>query len=308
MMKLIRLIFFCFTIFAPLNAIESYIEFKVNNEIITNIDLENESRYLIALNNELKDTDKQVLMGLAKESIIREKIKKNELIRYYKLDSSQEYLTTIVKEFYEKMNIKNLNDFEIYLSEYNLELETVKQKIEIGMMWSRLIGAKYGDQININEEILKQQIQEFSDNSKFETRYELSEIVFQIKNKDALNDKIELIQKDIKEQGFNNTANIHSIADSSKFGGKLGWINEKQLSKKILNAIQKLGIGEISKYIKVANGFLIIKVENREQQKKEADSKKLLEQAINYETNKQYNQFSIIYYNKIKLNSVISEQ
>ena len=75
-MKLIKLIFFSLIIFTPLNAIESYIKFKVNNEIITNIDLDIEYRYLIALNNELKNVDKDVLLKLAKESIIREKIKK----------------------------------------------------------------------------------------------------------------------------------------------------------------------------------------------------------------------------------------
>ena len=122
-----------------------------------------------------------------------------------------------------------------------------------------------------------------------------------------LNNKINLIQKNIKEQGFKNTANIYSIADTSKFGGNLGWVDEKQLSQEINIAIEKLEIGEVSQPIKITNGFLILKIENKKQKKIKFDKKKLLEQAILFEKNKQYNQFSIIYYNKLKLNSLIDE-
>ena len=79
-MNLIRLIFLSLIIFVPLKAIEGHIAFKVNNEIVTNIDLDTEYRYLIALNSELKNTDKEILLKLAKESIIKEKIKK---MNYY---------------------------------------------------------------------------------------------------------------------------------------------------------------------------------------------------------------------------------
>ena len=175
------------------------------------------------------------------------------------------------------------------------------------VMWNRLIGAKYGGQININEEVLKKQIENSSKSNELITEYELSEIVFQVDSDSESNDKINLIQNDIKEQGFKNSANIHSVSDSSKFGGNIGWFNEKQLSEKINQAIQKLRVGEISKPIKITNGFLILKVENKKQKKNELDKKKLLEEAIAFEKNKQYTQFSIIYFNKVKLNAIISE-
>ena len=76
-MKLIKYIFFILILFTPVKSIESYISFKVNNEIVTNIDLDTEYRYLVALNNELQNTDKNTLLKLSKESIIKEKIKKN---------------------------------------------------------------------------------------------------------------------------------------------------------------------------------------------------------------------------------------
>ena len=306
-MRLIKLIFFCLVIFSPLKAIESYIVLKVDNEIITNIDLETEYKYLIVLNNELENTDKDTMLELAKESIIREKLKKNEILNYYELNGKQDYLDDVVKDYYERLNIKNLNDFQNYLSEYGLKLENVVKKIEIELMWNKLIGYKYSSQININEKLLKEQIENSSKNDKIITEYELSEILFQANSDSELSNKINLIQQDINKQGFKNSANIHSLSDSSKFGGNIGWFNEKQLSEKINLIIEKLDVGEVSKPIQIANNFLILKIENKKQKKNKLNKKKLLKEAILFEQNKQYSQFSIIHFNKVKINSIISE-
>ena len=307
MIKLIKIILLNLIIITPLAAIESYIELKVNDEIITNIDIDTEIRYLVALNNQLKDTDKEILNKLAKESIIREKIKKNEVIKYYKLDNKLKYLDAIVENYYEKLDIKSLDEFKSYLNQFNLELDTVRSKIELEVLWNRLIGSKYKNQININEKILKRKIERFTQDNQSTTEYKLSEIIFQSKGETDLDSKINLIQKDIYEQGFENAANIHSISDSSKFGGDIGWVDEKQLTKEIIIGIKKLRIDEVSKPIKIANGLLILKIKDKKQKIVENDRKKLLEEAILFETNKQYNQFSIIHYSKIKLNSIISE-
>jgi len=305
---MIKLIFLSLVIFAPLHAIESYIEFKVNNEIVTNLDIETEYRYLIALNNELENIDKKTILELAKESVIREKIKKNELLNYYEFDSTKKYLDVIVKNFYEKINIKSLEDFEAYLNRRDLELLSVKNKIEIEMLWNKLIGTKYEDQLNIKEEILRQKIAKNTQTNGFLTEYELSEIIFQITNENDLNNKLNLIKKDITERGFKNAANIHSIADSSKFGGDIGWVDEKQLTPEITAVLEKLKIGDISEPFNISNSLMILKIKNKKQKIIEVNKEKLLAQAIQYETIKQYNQFSIIYYNKIKLNSILSEQ
>jgi peptidyl-prolyl cis-trans isomerase SurA len=306
-MKLIRLILFFLVTFMPLKAIEGYIAFKVNNEIITNIDLDTEYRYLIALNKELENTDKEVLIKLARESIIKEKIKKNEVFKYYELNSTETLLPEIIQNYYKRLNIKNLNDFEIYLIQNNLELEVVKKKIQIELLWNKLIGAKYTGQLNINEDFLKKQVEESSSNNEFVKEYELSEIIFQIGEGNNLINKVNLIQQDISELGFKTAANIHSLADSSKFGGSIGWFDEKQLSKKVVTILSNLEISELSEPIRVANNYMIIKIDNIKQKQIQLDKEKLLEKAILFEKNKQYNQFSIIYYNKVKLNSIISE-
>jgi peptidyl-prolyl cis-trans isomerase SurA len=305
-MKLIRLIYLSLIIFTPLGSVETHIVFKVNNQIITNMDLNNEYRYLMALNNELTNIDKNTLLKVAKDSIIREKIKENELLRYYNLGDSPEYLEPVIKNFYQKLEIKDLNGFKEYLLQYDLEIDTVRDKIEIEVLWNKLIANKYQNQLNIKKKVLKEKIEKNS-SDKIIKEYELSEIIFQIKNINDLDNKVKLIQKNIKEQGFKNTANIFSISESSKFGGNIGWLDEKKLSKEINLAINELKISEISKPIRITNGFLILKINNIRQKEIKFDREKLLDEAIIFETNKQYNQFSIIYYNKIKINSVISE-
>ena len=308
MIKLSKIIFFTLIIFTPLKAIESFIVFKVNNEIVTNIDLNTEYKYLIALNNQMENLDKETGLKLAKESIIREKVKKNELLRYYELDSSKKYLDGVIEQFYKNIGIKSLDDFKNYLSKYDLELNEVRKKAEIEILWNELIRMKYQNQININEKILKQQIEKKSAVDGLINEYELAEIIFQINEDDNLNNKKDLILIDIQEQGFDNAANIHSISDTSRFGGNLGWVDEQQLSVEINEAIKELEINAISDPIKISSGYLILKIKDKKQKQINLDKKKLFNQAIPFETNKQYNQFSIIYFNKIKLNSIISEQ
>ena len=292
---------------APIKAIESYISFKINNEIITNLDIDFEYQYLIALNNELKNTDKKTILKLAKDSIIKETVKKNELQKFFKLGKSENFLDEVIKTFYEKIGMNNLNEFENYLSEYNLELKEVKDKIEIEMLWNKLIVDKYTNQLDINEELIKKHINENLNDNEFTIDYELSEIVFQTTDEIDLESKVNAIKKDIKELGFKNASNIHGISESSKFGGKIGWFNEKQLSLKIINSIKGLEIDKLSKPIEVTNGFMILKIDNIKKKNIQMDKKKIIKEAIDFEKNKQLSQFSIIYYNKILLNSIISE-
>ena len=307
MIKLFKFIFLSLLIFTPAKSSENIIKIKVNNEIITSLDLESEYNYLLALNNKLKNVDDLIIKKLAKQSIIRETIKKGELSKYYDLDKETEFLEKVIKEFYTKLNIKDINEFSDYLNGYNLKLDNVKNKIKIEMLWNRLIGSRYRDLININKKSLREQIAKNS-TKNFSNEYELSEIVFKINSANNLDEEMDIIQKTIDEQGFSIAANIYSIADSSKFGGDIGWIEEKNLSKKIIQGIQELKVGEISTPIKIPNGFLILKVKSKKDKIINVDKDKLLQEAILFERNRQFNQFSIIYYNKINLNSVISEQ
>ena len=304
---MIKILLLSLLLLLPVKANETNIVIKVNNEIITNIDIENEIRYLVALNNELKETSEEILKNLAKQSVIKEKIKKKEVSKYFKFNSSQEYLDTVIKNYYTKLGIDSLENFKIYLQEYDLKLDVVKNKIEIELLWNQLIGRKYQDQISINKKDLENKVEEYLKENELTKEFNLSEIVFQIKNDNEIIEKKNLIKKDIVEKGFKSAANIYSISESSKFGGELGWIKSNQLSNKILDILTNLSIDEISEPIKIPNGYMILKINDIREVAIEKDKEKLLDELIKVETNNKYSQFSIIYYNKLKLNSVISE-
>ena len=281
------------------------IKFQIENEILTNLDFLNEEKYLLALNNNLKNIPKNQLKQLSKDSLIREKIKKIELLKYFDFSEENKYGDELLKDFYIRLNFNNEKDFELYLKKYNLDIVNIKEKLRIESLWNELIYKKFNNQVNVNEEKLKKKLLL---QKNLMTEYNLSEILFEIKDSEKIDTKYKLILKNISESGFNNSANIFSISNSSKFGGDLGWINETQLNENLLNKIKSLDIKQLTKPIQVTNGYLIIKLNDKRERKMKIDFEKTLKKMILEEKNRQLNQFSLIYFNKIKQNTFVSEK
>ena len=286
---------------------ESYVVLKVNNNIITNIDIDNEFRYLIALNKDLKNIDKKIISKLAKDSIIREKIKETELMNYFDLNQENKYIDRIMKNFYIKLGLKNEKDFINYLESYKLLYKDVKMKISIEAAWNDLVYKRYSNNIIINEEEIKKNIKKLINNNNKQYAYSLSEIIFTSDKSENVENTYQLIKKSISEIGFKNTANIYSESDSSKHGGKIGWINEGQLSELIKKEIVKLKIDEHTRPITVPGGQIILYLNDKRQQERKLNFEEEFKKQILFAKNKQLNQFSKIYFNKIKKNSTISE-
>ena len=154
---------------------------------------------------------------------------------------------------------------------------------------------------------LKKKILDENLNLKNTVEYDLSEIVFQVNNQNELNSILKEIEISIKTIGFNSTANKFSISSSSKFGGKIGKIKENQLSQIIKDELKYLTEGQITKPIKVSNGFLILSINEKKLIESEINEKELLKEMINFERNNQFERFSQIYFNKIKINTQINE-
>jgi len=281
------------------------IKFQIENEILTNIDLLNEERYLLALNNSLQNIPKNQLREISEDSLIREKIKKIELSKYYDFSRESKYADQLLKDFYKRLNFNNENQLKLYLEKYNLDLENIKEKLKIESLWNELIYKKFNDQVNINEDRLKKKLMS---QKNIINEYSLSEILFEIKNNEKLDSKYELILQNIIDSGFKNAANIFSISNSSKFGGNLGWVNETQLNESLLEQINLLKINQLTKPMQVTNGYLIIKLNDKREKKLKIDFNETLKKMIVEEKNRQLNQFSLIYFNKIKQNIFISEK
>lgn len=283
-----------------------YIVYKVNNEIITNSDIEKEYRYLVSLNNQLKNLEKQKIIELSKESALREKIKKIELIKYFDLKTINIDIDNYLENFYRNLNIKNKKEFEEYLQSNNISLNYVQKKIEIEILWNQLIYDQYIGQINIDTNQLKEKVKKLISTKK-QKKYSLSEILFDIENNSNFEKKLENINQSINEIGFKNTANIYSISDSSKFGGKIGWIEEQKLSTKILEQLKALEVGQYTSPVQVGSSFLILKIEEIKYENAIINEDEELNKMIQFETSKQLDQFSKIFYEKIKINSFINE-
>jgi len=278
---------------------------KIDDEIITNIDVQKEYNYLIALNNDFKEVNKEKALLIAKESIIKEKIKKKEIEKYYDLEEESDYLENVIENFYKTLGLNNKKEFKKYIEKYGLTYREIKQKIRIETLWNQLIYTKYNEQVKIDLEKLRKKILKQKEN---QNSYLLSEILFRSEVNEDVNKKYELIKKSIENVGFKNSANIYSIADTSKVGGKIGWVNENKLSKEIVKKIEKLKINEYTKPINLIEGYLLLKVEDIKKIKNNnLNIDKELKKLENYERNKQLNRMSNIFFNKIKSNTTINE-
>ena len=302
----ILLLFIKFIFINNLHSLENKIVLKIENEIITSLDVKNEIIYLKALNPNIKNLETEELKLIAKNSLIKEKIKKNELLKYIneiKLD--QAFLGRLIKDRYSRLNLTNKNEFLNYLSKYKVDIKTIENKISIEALWNQLIYQKYSEKVKINKEELLKQIENTI--SLCEKNYLLSEIVFKLNNKDNLDKKYSEIKSTIFKDGFEIAALTLSESDSSQLGGKLGWIKESSLNKVIIKNISNLNINDISKPIFSSNGYIILKIDNIKFTQKNYDKKKEFDLLVKSKTNQQLNQFSNIYFNKIKNNTNINE-
>ena len=300
MMKYFFLIFFLlFSNFAELKATENKIEFKVNNDIITSIDIIKELNFLAALNPKILKLDKDTIFEISKNSIIKEKIKKIEILKFIeKIEIDNNYLSQLIRESYTKINLKSEDEFLNHLSKYNLELNEFKKKLTIEALWNQIIFSKFKSKIKIDENKIKSEIIK-NKNNKI-TSFNLSEIIFNIDKNQILNKRFEQIKNDINSNGFENTAMMYSISETANLGGKLGWINQNSINQRLNNEIINLNIGEFTSPIIIPGGFLIIKLNELKEIDKEIDLDEEVKKLIKIKTNQQLNQFSNIYYNKIK--------
>ena len=307
-------IFFLLFIFLHLytsnvSSLENKIILKINNKIITTFDIIQEEKYLIVLNQNLKKINQNKLKVIAKDSIIKEKIKEIELEQYYEINNvlNDANLKKIIKNLYQTLGFQEEKEFKSYLEAQNLNFLLIKRKLAIEMLWNNLIFEKFNNLVVIDETEIKNNLEKEIKNLSFTRDLLLSEILIRNSKDLKLNIVYSEILKSIKDVGFATTANIFSVSDTAKIGGKVGWIKETSLSKKILKNIINLKKGQISKPIKINQNFLILAIEDTKINKKKIDKKKILASRISYEKNQQLERFSLAYFGKIRQNIKINE-
>ena len=287
--RLVSQLTFFFIVFINLYANEVKIVAKIENDIITNIDIENEYKYLITLNKSLEDIDKKQLLSFAKNSLIKEKIKKSEIKKFYELDKKNDAVDKLITGIYNKLNIDNLEEFKIYLKNNNLEYSDVYRKLEIEAVWNEMVYYLFKDKIYIDEADLKNKL--INNQQKVESLL-ISEIIVSIKNKNDVEKVYNQLLKSIEKFGYKETVLRLSISNSKNNSGLLGWINKNTLSKKIQNELSKIEIGQITRPILISSGMLVLKLED----KKFVESTQSLDEQLlklkSFEINNQLNNCS----------------
>ena len=282
------------------------IKYKIDNEIITNLDILEEKKYLIFLRPNLKNLSKAELSNIAENSLIREIIKKKELDRIFKDEENLKFVEEIKKNLFRFKNVNNEDEFKSLLVKNDVSYKTIIQKMKYEAMWNELIFQKYSSFVKVDKSKLKDELKKkLSKNRKYE--YNLSEILFEIQNKEFLDKKYKEILEYAKSKGFKNAATKYSISNSSDKGGEIGWIKETMLSENLNKILGNMKKKEISKIIKYPNGYLIIKINDKKEMKQIIDTDKELNDMINFEQNRQLNQFSLLFYKKLKQNIIINE-
>ena len=283
-----------------------YIFATVNDKIITNFDIKKEINYLKILNPNISKLEKEKILELSKNSLINELIKKSELEKFFDLDKENPFADEYLKNLYLKLNYTNEKVFEnALIKSNNYSINQVKKKLRIEILWNELIYKKYGNQVKIDKNILIKKIESFK--NKTLNEYLLSEIIFKKSKDENIDNLINDIKLSIQEIGFDNAANIYSISDSSKMGGNIGWIKENNLSDVVYANLKNMNKGEYTDVIQLGNNYLILKINEIRTEKILINKEEELNKMIKFETNKQLNQFSKIYFDKTKINYNINE-
>ena len=285
---------------------EVFIVAKINQEIITNIDVNFEKRYLVSLNPNLKKLDQDRIIEYAKNSLINERIKKIEIEKKFKILPNETLLSKVIGDIYSSIGISSLTEFENYLLQNDVDIQRVKEKISIEIAWNDLIVKTFASEIEIDQNAISKEIEKFDE--KKVNNLLLSEIIFTINDKKELELKYEAIKESINEIGFEETARIYSLSDSKKSGGNLGWIYKNQLSKEIKDELNNIKIGDFTKPIITSGGFLILKLNNIKTENSKIDKDTHLKKMIEFEKERQFTRFSTLYYKRIYNNAEINEK
>ena len=304
--KIIFLILFCLIFFInKAQTSENKIILKLNNEIITTVDILNEIKFLSIMNKEFKDIEKDKKIEIAKNLSIKHKIKFIELSKLKKnINLEDDVYKNVALNYFKDLNIDSIEKLELFFNKKGISKYFIREKISINTYWNQLIYNKFSKNVKIN----KIEIEKALRNKEKQTEYLLSEIVFEIENNENLKDKIKLISNNIAEKNFSEAALNYSISDTAKNGGNLGWIKEEILSAKIKNEIKITKIGNFTKPIVIPGGFIILKIENIREIKKNIDVDKEIKNIVDQKTNDQLNRFSNIYINKLKKDIEFNEK
>ena len=305
MFKIYVVIFFLIFFKNSISYSQIQIKYKIDEEIITNIDILNERKYLIFLRPSLNKLPQEEMVKISTNSLIKEIIKKKELKKIFKNIEKKEY-AEIKKNLFNFKKVKNEDEFLNLIKKNNISYDKILEKMKYEALWNELIFRKFNSLVKIDEKKLKEKlILKFSSDIKYE--YNLSEILFEVEKTETFENKYNQIIEYINLNDFKAAASKFSITSSSNKGGDIGWIKETFLSEEIVKLLRQMKEGDITKPIKYPNGYLLLKINDKKEMKQILSIEKELDELVKFEKNRQLNQFSLLFFKKLKQNTIINE-
>tara|TARA_B100000242_G_scaffold202660_1_gene146830 strand:- start:172 stop:1101 length:930 start_codon:yes stop_codon:yes gene_type:complete len=277
---------------------EVFIKGKINNQIITNIDVKNEKNYLLALNPNLRNLSEENINQYAIDSLVNEKVKKIEIEKKFEIIENNVMIDKILSDLYSGLGISSKDEFEQHLKSFDIDLGIVKNKISIEIAWNDYIFKKFNNSVLIDEDKIKKKIIKLSENN-FVDSFLLSEIIFTVNENENLDEKLKKIRESISQIGFSETAKIYSVSESGKNGGKIGWVYKSQLSNKISEKVENIDIDEVSEPITTPGGFILLQLNEKKNQLIEIDEEEQFKRAIKFEENRQLKMYSTLHYKRV---------
>ena len=300
-------VIFIFPKYSYLNEIS--IIYTVDNVPVTSNEIENEISYLKIVNKNLNNLEDEALVVYASKSILKEKIKELEVSKFYKFGMNDNIVEQNVNSLIFSKGFNNMDDFKMILAEGGLNIDYLKRKVEIELLWNNLIFEKYVNKLSIDKKKIEKNLKlKIENENKQIEEYNLSEILFVPESSGSENEEINKIIESIKDIGFENAAITYSLSNTAGSGGNIGWLKETQLSKNILEKIKDLDIGQVSEVINAPTGKLILYLKDKRKVKEKISFEEELKKVLASEKNKQLNQFSAIYFKKVELNTAINEK
>ena len=261
----IKLFFFFLVFFSLFNnafsSIENRIIAKIDNEIITNYDLVNEVNTILALTNRPANKNELgKLQNLAFASLKKRLIKETEIKRYKISNYNTADIDNYIQSLESNLGLIQQNiSLKDHFKKYGANYDNYFEGVIVNFKWNSLIYSLYIKQLDVDEELIKSEInRQIQQENKIE-EFNLSEIV--LENWDQI--KLNEVKKSIQENGFVKTATLYSDSISSTKGGSIGWVVSNSISNNYLEAILKLKIKQVSEPIKINNNIVIIKLNDK---------------------------------------------
>ena len=308
-MKKNKIIIFIIIIFFLINGSKLYsninnsVIVSVGNIPITQLDLLKEIKLIAILSKvKIEESNKEQLKNIAIKTLIKRKIKEIEINKYNILNYNTVDLKKLIARTASNIGTDRQGLKKI-IEQNNMNFTTLKNKFEIDLKWNTLIFELYKNKVALNMSEIEGKIKSEVTVTEAKVNFLLSEIEINFL-KETYKKDIDKVLSNIKKEGFESTAKKLSISNSAEYGGSIGWIDQKNLSKKIRDNIKDLKIDEVSDPIFTDNSIIFIKKNGEKIYEKNIEEIK--NRIVRAEKEKKLQMFSKAHFSKLERTTQIN--